>query len=75
MFSLPLRSFLLAAATVFTVNATGSHTPTPPMGWNSYNHYSCYVTEQQIRNNARALVDLGLAALGYEYVIPDCGWS
>ncbi|KAF8251493.1 glycoside hydrolase [Wilcoxina mikolae CBS 423.85] len=74
MFS--LHSFLFAATTVFTVvNAADSHTPTPPMGWNSYNHYSCYVTEAQIRNNARALVDLGLAALGYEYVIPDCGWS
>ncbi|KAL9109576.1 MAG: hypothetical protein Q9227_005756 [Pyrenula ochraceoflavens] len=45
------------------------------MGWNSYNHYSCYPNESIIHSNADALVDLGLADLGYTYVTPDCGWS
>lgn len=43
--------------------------------WNSYNHYSCTPTESIIQSNAKALVDLGLAELGYRYVTTDCGWT
>lgn len=43
--------------------------------WNSYNHYSCAPTENIIKSNAKALVDLGLAKLGYRYVTTDCGWT
>ena len=45
------------------------------MGWNSYNHYSCFPNQSIIESNAKALVDLGLADLGYNYVTTDCGWS
>ncbi|OOQ83620.1 putative alpha-galactosidase D [Penicillium brasilianum] len=48
---------------------------TPPMGWNTYNHYSCTPNETIVKSNAKALVDLGLAALGYRYVTTDCGWT
>lgn len=48
---------------------------TPPMGWNSYNHYSCQPNQSIIESNAKALVDLGLADLGYYYVTTDCGWT
>ncbi|CRG83386.1 putative alpha-galactosidase D [Talaromyces islandicus] len=48
---------------------------TPPMGWNSYNHYSCSPNETIIKSNAKALVDLGLDKLGYRYVTTDCGWT
>jgi len=44
------------------------------MGWNSYNYYSCNPSEEIITSNARGLVDLGLAALGYDHVTTDCGW-
>lgn len=50
------------------------HTPTPPMGWNSYNYYNCYPNETIIKDNARGLVELGLSAVGYDVVTPDCGW-
>ena len=43
--------------------------------WNSYNHYSCAPNESIIHSNAKALVDLGLADLGYRYVTTDCGWT
>ncbi|KAJ5715435.1 uncharacterized protein N7483_012616 [Penicillium malachiteum] len=43
--------------------------------WNSYNHYSCSPNETIIHSNAQALVDLGLADLGYQYVTTDCGWT
>lgn len=43
--------------------------------WNTYNHYSCSPNESIVHSNAKALVDLGLADLGYRYVTTDCGWT
>lgn len=48
---------------------------TPPMGWDSYNHYSCFPNQSIIESNAKAMVDFGLADLGYYYVVTDCGWT
>ncbi|TQQ82303.1 glycoside hydrolase family 27 protein [Halonotius roseus] len=47
---------------------------TPPMGWNSWNAFSCDVTEADIRAAADALVDTGLREAGYEYVVVDDCW-
>ncbi|KAF1886405.1 hypothetical protein Lal_00045637 [Lupinus albus] len=48
---------------------------TPPMGWNSWNHFGCNINEDIIRQTADALVSTGLAALGYQYInIDDC-WA
>ncbi|XP_072962854.1 alpha-galactosidase 1-like [Typha angustifolia] len=48
---------------------------TPPMGWNSWNYFSCSVNETIIKETADALVSTGLAMLGYQYVnIDDC-WA
>ncbi|CAN1327130.1 Alpha-galactosidase 2 [Linum perenne] len=46
---------------------------TPPMGWNSWNHFQCNVDEHMVKSTADALVSTGLAAQGYRYVnIDDC---
>ncbi|XP_060957709.1 alpha-galactosidase 2-like isoform X1 [Cannabis sativa] len=46
---------------------------TPPMGWNSWNHFQCNVDEWTVKTTANALITTGLAALGYKYVnIDDC---
>ncbi|KAL3741872.1 hypothetical protein ACJRO7_017358 [Eucalyptus globulus] len=48
---------------------------TPPMGWNSWNHFQCGIDERTVKSTADALVSTGLAALGYKYVnIDDC-WA
>ncbi|KAF2303379.1 hypothetical protein GH714_017650 [Hevea brasiliensis] len=48
---------------------------TPPMGWNSWNHFQCNIDEWTVKTTADALVSTGLAALGYKYVnIDDC-WA
>ncbi|RDX77730.1 Alpha-galactosidase 1, partial [Mucuna pruriens] len=48
---------------------------TPPMGWNSWNHFGCQINEKVIRETADALVSTGLSKLGYTYVnIDDC-WA
>eukprot|EP01097_Dermamoeba_algensis_P000029 TRINITY_DN100_c0_g1_i1.p1 TRINITY_DN100_c0_g1~~TRINITY_DN100_c0_g1_i1.p1 ORF type:complete len:407 (-),score=64.62 TRINITY_DN100_c0_g1_i1:21-1241(-) len=56
---------------------------TPPMGWNTWNHFGCNVdctrdpsnciSESLIKQTADALVSSGLASTGYQYVnIDDC---
>lgn len=48
---------------------------TPPMGWNSWNHFNCNIDENIIRQTADAMVSTGLSKLGYQYVnIDDC-WA
>ncbi|CAL9045779.1 unnamed protein product [Musa banksii] len=48
---------------------------TPPMGWNTWNHFYCDINETIIRESADALESTGLAKLGYRYVnIDDC-WA
>ncbi|XP_028805605.1 alpha-galactosidase-like [Neltuma alba] len=48
---------------------------TPPMGWNSWNHFQCDITEEMIRETADAMVSTGLAALGYQYINLDDCWA
>lgn len=64
---LPFLGTIVSAATV--------RTSTPLMGWDSYNYYNCYPSEEIIETNAAALVSLGLEKLGYTYVTTDCGWN
>ncbi|KAH9795227.1 alpha-galactosidase 1 [Citrus sinensis] len=46
---------------------------TPPMGWNSWNHFHCQINEKIIRETADVFVSSGLSNLGYKYVnIDDC---
>jgi alpha-galactosidase len=47
---------------------------TPPLGWNSWNAYSCAVTEDDIRAAADAMVETGLREAGYEYLVVDDCW-
>ncbi|XP_042964678.1 alpha-galactosidase-like [Carya illinoinensis] len=48
---------------------------TPPMGWNSWNHFHCQIEEKLIRETADAMVSSGLAAIGYEYINLDDCWG
>ena len=46
---------------------------TPPMGWSSWNHFGCKITDSIVRAQADAMVSSGMKAAGYEYVnIDDC---
>jgi alpha-galactosidase len=48
---------------------------TPPMGWNSWNHYHDHFDDKTVREMADAMVSSGMAAAGYQYIIVDEGWS
>ncbi|MGQ0603352.1 MAG: glycoside hydrolase family 27 protein [Anaerolineales bacterium] len=49
-------------------------TPTPPMGWNSWNQFGQHVSEAVIKETAEALVKSGLRDAGYTYVVIDDHW-
>ncbi len=46
---------------------------TPPMGWNSWNHFACEVNAADVRAAADAISTNGMKQAGYVYVnIDDC---
>ena len=47
---------------------------TPAMGWNSWNHYGCGVSEAIIKQVASTMASNGMKAAGYEYVNLDDCW-
>jgi len=44
---------------------------TPPMGWNSWNHFGCDVSDRLIRDTADAMVASGMRDAGHRYVVID----
>jgi alpha-galactosidase len=48
---------------------------TPPMGWNSWNHFAGKVTQQDVKDAADALVKSGMRDAGYVYVNIDDTWE
>ncbi len=48
---------------------------TPPMGWNSWNHFAEKVTDADVRAAADALVSSGMRDAGYVYVNIDDTWE
>ncbi len=73
---------LLASALVSVAALSGRHAAldnglarTPPMGWNSWNHFGCNVSAQLIRETADAIVQSGMRDAGYQYVVIDDCWQ
>lgn len=48
--------------------------PTPPMGWSSWNAFRVDITEQKVLDSAQVIVDSGLAKAGYRNINVDDGW-
>jgi alpha-galactosidase len=48
---------------------------TPPMGWNSWNHFACKVSDAVVREAADAIASNGMKAAGYVYVNVDDCWQ
>ncbi|KAK6122458.1 hypothetical protein DH2020_043795 [Rehmannia glutinosa] len=80
-----LTSLLLIIITATANNSYGSENlsrrnllgnglaSTPPMGWNSWNHFNCMIDEKVIRETGTpflsdAMISTGLAKLGYNFV-------
>jgi alpha-galactosidase len=74
--TLPLQlafvcSFMLCLASFAQDNVAA----TPPMGWNSWNHFAERVDDATIRATANALVSTGLRDAGYVYLNIDDTWE
>ena len=78
------RACSLAAIAVFTAsfafpyaNSAGAQSlaATPPMGWNSWNHFHRNVDDKIIRAQADAMVSSGMRDAGYIYVNIDDTWQ
>src|SRR3954470_6401871 len=48
---------------------------TPPMGWNSWNKFSCDISEALVRQQADAMAASGMKDVGYQYVVIDDCWQ
>ena len=49
--------------------------PTPPMGWNSWNHFAAKIDDATVRAQADAMVSSGLRDAGYRYINIDDTWE
>jgi len=49
--------------------------PTPPMGWNSWNHFAAKIDDATVRAQADAMVSNGMRAAGYRYINIDDTWE
>ena len=66
-------SFTVAASTAEA--QAGQLAATPPMGWNSWNHFAEKVTDADVRAAADAIVATGMRDAGYVYVNVDDTWE
>jgi alpha-galactosidase len=48
-------------------------TPTPPLGWNSFDCYGCAASEKTLMGNLEVMASK-LKRFGYEYFVVDNGW-
>jgi alpha-galactosidase len=77
-----MRTSVIVVGLSALLGAAGTHhlldnhvARTPPMGWNSWNHFGCDVSAQLIRETADAIVASGLRDAGYQYVVIDDCWQ
>lgn len=76
-FWIPLLLGILAVLAANTLSFARSRiiARTPPMGWNSWNHFGCHVTDAIIRQQAKAMSTNGMKTAGYRYVNLDDCWQ
>jgi alpha-galactosidase len=65
----------VAAPNCTVAQGSAPNARTPPMGWNSWNHFAENVTDADVRAAADALVTTGMRDAGYIYVNIDDTWE
>jgi alpha-galactosidase len=70
------KTFLILFLLILILKISGQKydlAKTPPMGWNSWNHFGCDINEKIIKEVADAIVSSGMRDAGYVYInIDDC---
>lgn len=67
--------YLLCLPAAFTLAQSSQLAATPPMGWNSWNHFAERVTDADVRAAADAMASNGMRDAGYIYVNIDDTWE
>ena len=67
--------FILASTLLAGIASAEQLAVTPPMGWNSWNHFAGKVDDAVIRAQADAMVRSGMRSAGYVYVNIDDTWE
>lgn len=80
MSKLPLRvtgciAALLTALCLPALAQDPTLAATPPMGWNSWNHFATKIDDATVRAEADAMVRSGMRDAGYTYVNIDDSWE
>ena len=74
-----IAKFRVAALALLFVPAAFAQKPvlaaTPPMGWNSWNHFAGKVDAAAVRSAADAMVSSGMKDAGYTYINIDDTWE
>jgi alpha-galactosidase len=73
--SLPPPSLPLPLPALADLSVNRTFTARPPMGWNSWNHFSERIDDATVRQIADAMVRTGMRDAGYKYLIVDEGWA
>jgi len=73
--AVPFSWMMVLMLGLCSLGARAQLAPTPPMGWNSWNHFNTTVSDAIIRQQAQAIVSSGMQAVGYSYIIIDDGWQ
>ena len=68
---------LIAAALALYAAPSLAASPaaTPPMGWNSWNHFAARIDDAAVRAQADAMVSSGMRDAGYRYINIDDTWE
>lgn len=69
---------VLFSSTLLSLIASGQNVSlaaTPPMGWNSWNHFHRDIDDATVRAQADAMVSSGMRDAGYMYVNIDDTWE
>src|SRR5215471_17510881 len=70
---IPLAVLVVSSMSVIAPAQDPTPALTPPMGWNSWNHFACKVNDAVVRSAADSMVANGMKAAGYTFVnIDDC---
>jgi alpha-galactosidase len=70
-----MKCMVLLALVGSSIAAGAQLAQTPPMGWNSWNHFAKTIDDATVRAQAAAMVSSGMQAAGYTYVNIDDSWQ
>jgi alpha-galactosidase len=73
--TLLIAIFLLRVVAIAQTYDRSKLSPTPPMGWMSWNFFGENINEQGLKEMADAMVASGMAQAGYKYIFIDDGWQ